>query len=500
VLFTRVVRVATAVSLAAGAAACSTGTTTDGGAAAGTGTPAPAESAPRPLASPSGGPAGVTRPRVLSGHAPAAAGVEVAVRRLETRRPGGRVTGLSTAGVAVGVEGSPAAPPTGADGLRAVRWEADGRRRPLPAGGPSAEPRIGPDGLVAVTTLRTGPGGAIVWDAKQTPNDVTAETGDGTRPRDRDVAAVVDVGKDAVLVTLRQKPNQPSSARNAPAGLWSPRTGEVTRVPVRARFLTADGAVVGDRADGEGDGPAVWRPDPSSGSNGKGNGNGSNGNGNGNGSNGNGNGSNGNGSKGGSKGSGGSLTALEVPRGWRGDPYAGAGDTVVGKITRGTEDPRALQGDPAAQPPAAAVAWKDGRLQYLPPLGGRQSIAVAVNRHGVAVGTSRTPDPDGWPHAVMWREGRVTDLGTLDGEGESWAVDVSDADIAVGYSSTRGGGRHAVAWVRGGILDLGAAVDPAAKSQADGVVDRRVYGRVTGTDGVDAPVIWTLGGEAANRG
>ena len=98
---------------------------------------------------------------------------------------------------------------------------------------------------------------------------------------------------------------------------------------------------------------------------------------------------------------------------------------------------------------------------------------------------------------MLWREGRVTDLGTLDGEGESWAVDVSDADIAVGYSSTRGGGRHAVAWVRGGIVDLGAAVDPAAKSQADGVVGRRVYGRVTGADGADAPVIWTLAGEAA---
>src|SRR5699024_5457628 len=106
----------------------------------------------------------------------------------------------------------------------------------------------------------------------------------------------------------------------------------------------------------------------------------------------------------------------------------------------------------------------------------------------VVAGTSQTPD--GWPHAVTWRDGRVTDLGTLDGTGESWAVGISDADVAVGYSSTSGGGRHAVAWVRGGIVDLGAAVDPAAKSQAEGIAGRRVYGTVADRDGTASPVIW----------
>jgi probable HAF family extracellular repeat protein len=222
------------------------------------------------------------------------------------------------------------------------------------------------------------------------------------------------------------------------------------------RFLTPDGGVVGDLVTGVtddhpgGSAPAQWRP-------------------------------------------GGSVVELEVPRGWKGDPQAGAGDTVVGKLTRtaGNED--------GGQPPAAAVAWRGGRVRYLPPLGGRQSIAVAVNKRGTVAGTSRTPDPGGWPHAVLWRDGRVTDLGTLDGEGESWAVDISESDVAVGYSSTRGGGRHAVAWVRGGIVDLGAAVDPAAKSQAEGIVGRRVYGRVSDRDGVDNPVIWTLKPAHADR-
>jgi hypothetical protein len=56
-----------------------------------------------------------------------------------------------------------------------------------------------------------------------------------------------------------------------------------------------------------------------------------------------------------------------------------------------------------------------------------------------------------------------------------------------------------VAWVRGGIVDLGAAVDPAAKSQADGIVGRRVYGRVSAADGVDNPVIWTIKPTRADR-
>jgi probable HAF family extracellular repeat protein len=179
---------------------------------------------------------------------------------------------------------------------------------------------------------------------------------------------------------------------------------------------------------------------------------------------------------------------LQVPRGWKGEPKAGVRDTVVGKLTRTTADRDAVRA--GEQPPAAAVQWKDGKLAYLPPLGGRQSIAASVNRHGVVAGTSQTPD--GWPHAVTWRDGHVTDLGTLDGTGESWAVDISDGDVAVGYSSTKAGGRHAVAWVGGGIVDLGATVDPAATSQAAGIVGRRIYGTVSDKDGVDAPVIWTL--------
>jgi probable HAF family extracellular repeat protein len=457
VQFTRVLTVVTVVTCLAVPAACSSRGASTAGTPSGSGAPeteAPERPAPKPLAA-AGGDGAATRPRVLVGHAPAAAGVDVVVTRLRTDRPGGRVTGLSASGVAVGVTGRHGATPTERDAERAVRWDADGKLTPLPAFPVVPEPRIGPDGLIAFTAPRNSRA-PLRWNPPLVAQETTAETADGDRPRGRDdVAAVVDVGTDDVLVDLRpRRPSVPARDDAPPAGIWSPRTGDVTPIPLVGRFLTPDGGVVGDLVTGvtedhpDGSAPALWRP-------------------------------------------GGSVVRLEVPRGWKGDPRAGTGDTVVGKLTRNRVDAPADGGE-QEQPPAAAVAWRGGRVEYLPPLGGRQSIAVAVNRRGTVVGTSRTPDPGGWPHAVIWRDGRVTDLGTLDGEGESWAVGVSENDVAVGYSSTRGGGRHAVAWVRGGIVDLGAAVDPAATSQADGIVGRRVYGRVSDAGGVDNPVIWTL--------
>src|SRR4051812_32344536 len=97
------------MSLVVVAAACSTATRAQhtgaspaGPSASGT----PAAATPSVTAAPSEqSAADDARPRVLAGDAPRAAGVEVSVSRLRTSRPGGRVTGLSADGVAVGTEG-----------------------------------------------------------------------------------------------------------------------------------------------------------------------------------------------------------------------------------------------------------------------------------------------------------------------------------------------------------------------------------------------------------
>src|SRR5215468_5724346 len=74
---------------------------------------------------------------------------------------------------------------------------------------------------------------------------------------------------------------------------------------------------------------------------------------------------------------------------------------------------------------AADFEWRGGRLHDLGALPGNNSSAVfEVNRGGVGVGMSETAitDPNtGWPadHAVMFKGGKVIDLGTLRGGYES---------------------------------------------------------------------------------
>src|SRR5215831_5152428 len=88
-----------------------------------------------------------------------------------------------------------------------------------------------------------------------------------------------------------------------------------------------------------------------------------------------------------------------------------------------------------------AFEWRGGRLHDLGALPGNNSSAVfEVNRGGVGVGMSETAitDPNtGWPadHAVMFKGGKVIDLGTLPGGYESQANDINDHGQVSGFAS-----------------------------------------------------------------
>ena len=71
-----------------------------------------------------------------------------------------------------------------------------------------------------------------------------------------------------------------------------------------------------------------------------------------------------------------------------------------------------------------AALWQDGALTFLPELGDgsqvMESFAHDVNDHGTVVGTSVTPIFE--VHAVIWRDGQLSDLNTLIPAGSGWLL------------------------------------------------------------------------------
>lgn len=124
-----------------------------------------------------------------------------------------------------------------------------------------------------------------------------------------------------------------------------------------------------------------------------------------------------------------------------------------------------------------AVLWKDGNVVDLGALpGGNQSIANGINERGDVVGASVNTTPDPFPnlwgilffnkytqaHAVLWKNGSITDLGTLGGP-DSAAILVNNSGQIAGQSlinstvnpSTGQPTQDPFLWQKGKMIDLG---------------------------------------------
>jgi len=103
--------------------------------------------------------------------------------------------------------------------------------------------------------------------------------------------------------------------------------------------------------------------------------------------------------------------------------------------------------------------------------GGVGSEAAAINDRGWVVGTSDVAGYDTVSHAFLWRDGRMTDLGSLDGPGgSSTANDVNDRGEIVGGTSVSPTEFHAFVWRDGRMTDLGTL--GGTFSLATGINDR----------------------------
>jgi probable HAF family extracellular repeat protein len=135
-----------------------------------------------------------------------------------------------------------------------------------------------------------------------------------------------------------------------------------------------------------------------------------------------------------------------------------------------------------------AYRWDRGRTTFLGTLPAQlpSSAGTDINDRGLVVGSSLTLSRAS--HAVLWRDRRIVDLGTLGGD-FSAAAGVNNRRWVVGESET-GAGSHAFLWRRGQMTDLGTLLGFGFSSAA-AVNDR---GMIVGTSlsetGLDRAVIW----------
>lgn len=120
------------------------------------------------------------------------------------------------------------------------------------------------------------------------------------------------------------------------------------------------------------------------------------------------------------------------------------GGTIVGSTN--------LSNDVASH----ATLWRaDGTMVDLGTLGGLDSSAFAINKAGVVVGFSNVAGTSGRFVPVVWRNGQIKALKSLGG-GYSAAMAISNkGNYIAGRSSDTGGANHAVVWKDGALTDLG---------------------------------------------
>jgi probable HAF family extracellular repeat protein len=111
--------------------------------------------------------------------------------------------------------------------------------------------------------------------------------------------------------------------------------------------------------------------------------------------------------------------------------------------------------------PSVAGQWV---LTDLGTLGGQTSGAAAITDQGKVVGWSktklRTETGDLIPHAFLWEDGKMRDLGALKPGGDSSASAINDKGQVVGSGwvyEEEGSYEHALLWESGSVHDLAPA-------------------------------------------
>ena len=150
--------------------------------------------------------------------------------------------------------------------------------------------------------------------------------------------------------------------------------------------------------------------------------------------------------------------------------------------------------------------WSEVLIQEFPTVDGDpDGVALAINDLGQVAGTSGPCGPFGFEpinltplHAVLWQNGKATDLGNLGGDGKFlgiFATSLNDYGQVVGGSDTTNDASfHGFLWQQGHITDLKPrAVDSLSVALAIGN-NGLVFGASIDANFIPTAVLWRNGG------
>jgi probable HAF family extracellular repeat protein len=127
-----------------------------------------------------------------------------------------------------------------------------------------------------------------------------------------------------------------------------------------------------------------------------------------------------------------------------------------------------------------AVIWRHGSPTNLGSLGGLfNNIATGINNRGQVAGMSDLPG-DATAHAFLWQDGVMNDLGTLAGDVFSVAWGVSESGQVLGQSCDANGNCRGFLWQDGGMTDLNTLVSADSSLVIIDANDINAAGKITG--------------------
>ncbi len=179
------------------------------------------------------------------------------------------------------------------------------------------------------------------------------------------------------------------------------------------------------------------------------------------------------------------MTRLPVPEGYS---YV-----QVGALT----ESGAVMGNAWLDGTAHGIVWDPaGRFHDLGGLpGGSSARALAINEQGEVAGVAGSPSGD--THAVIWRHGRITDLGTAGGRSSS-VVGLDDAGTVFGTVWSSDDTSRAVRWDAQGHVTLLPGLGGAGSSTQVHNTMGMSAGQATTRAGVQDMAFWDRHGQVTD--